>query len=144
MLPVRPGGARQVWSAARCAGRSAIRPADRNVTATGASVGAAPAGEPTTQILVVAVAGITAEPFPGRRPDHFPVARRVGRGLRAEGERGCFLPVGHDPGRGLVGAEVGQVVLAEFGGDVAFEDVGVLGGAVEEHLVPGVGGQRVA
>ncbi|MGH3237640.1 MAG: hypothetical protein ACRDOH_31165 [Streptosporangiaceae bacterium] len=76
---------------------------------------ASPAGKPATQVLVVPVAGITAEPFPGRRPDRPPVAGHRGGGVGAEGEGGCFFPVHHQPCCGLMGAEMGQVVGGQLG-----------------------------
>ena len=45
----------------------------------------------------------------------------------AQGEGGGLLAVDDQAGRRCVGAEVGQVVLGQLGGDVAAEGVGVLG-----------------
>lgn len=61
-----------------------------------------------------------------------------------QGERRGFLGVDDEAGGGLEGAEVGEVVFGEVGGDVSFEDVGVFGGDREVDLVAGVGGDGVA
>src|SRR6202043_349943 len=50
------------------------------------------------------------------------------RGAGGEGEGGGLLATDDEAGGRGVGAEVGEVVLGEVGGDVAIEGVGVLGG----------------
>jgi hypothetical protein len=63
--------------------------------------------------------------------------RRRGPGAQSEG--GGLFAVDDEAGRGGVGAEMRQVVLGDFGGNVTAEGVGVLGGHREPHLGPGVG-----
>ncbi len=73
-----------------------------------------------------------------------PAGLGFGGGAGAEGEGGGLFAGDDEPGGGGVGAEVGEVVLGDGGGDVAGEGVGVLGGHGEPHLGAGVGRDRLA
>src|SRR5579862_2791355 len=63
-------------------------------------------------------------------PSRYRRASRAG----PEGEGGALLALDDQASRGLVGAEVGQVVLAQVGRDVALQTMGVLRRTPEEHL----------
>jgi hypothetical protein len=85
-----------------------------------------------------------AEPGPGGRAGLLGPAGdgRWGR-AGADGAHRQFTAIGQQADGGLVGAQVGQVVGAKLGVDVALEGPGVLGGAGEVDLGPRIRRQRV-
>src|SRR5580693_5084562 len=81
----------------------------------------------------------------GRLADEPCPARDWGRERAgAQGEGGSLGAIGDEPGGGLVGVEVGQVVGGQHGGGVVFEVPGVFGADGEDDLGAGVGADALA
>jgi hypothetical protein len=97
--------------------------------------GAAPPGELPTQTLLVAFAMAATESLPGRGAHRVDVAFGFGWRVGAQREGGDLLPADHEAHRCLVGAEMGQVVLGQLGGDVALQDVASSGEQLKNTLL---------